>query len=406
MTVSLYGSLMVRNPRLKNFVAFMIDTTAAMFVSFFALYLRLGSRIFSYPSEFLVSQAIVFTVCVILVNYYFGIHRGIWRYFNSRYLENITKASTIATLLFLLVLFIDSRLEKFPRSVVFINWLLLILCQSLPRVLYTAWYNGSFQSLFRNKDTAPTPILILGLGNSTELFINELRRSNAANYRVVGILDSKSNIGRTIQDIPIIGSIDNIEKAVKILEKKQQRPTRILISPELYIGGKLQKLLSISDTLSIPMSKLPKLTDLQHNLNSSPIQSIPVEDLLRRHQRVIDRIAVANLVKNKKVIITGAGGSIGSEIVRQVASCEPKSVVLLDNSEYLLYEIEQETLAKFPDIDSVANLADIRDEKTINKIFQKFQPDIVFHAAALKHVPLLESHKSEAVQANGIGAKN
>ncbi len=397
---------MIRSPRLKNFVAFLIDAGSAIVVAFFALYLRLGNRIFSYPIDFLITQAIAFTVCVIMVNYYFNIHRGIWRYFNIRYLENIIKASTISTLLFLLILFIDSRLEKFPRSVVFINWLLLILFQSLPRALYTTWFNGSFKSFFKTKDISPTPILIIGLGNSTELFINELQRSNAANYKIVGILDSKSNVGRTIQDIPIIGTIDSLEKVIKILEKKKIRPARILISPELYIGGKLQKLLKISDELSIPMSKLPKLMELQHNLNSSPIQSIPIEDLLRRHQRVIDRAAVANLVKNKRVLITGAGGSIGSEIVRQVASCEPHSLALLDNSEYLLYEIEQETLTKFPDANSSANLADIRDEKTIEKIFKKFQPDIIFHAAALKHVPLLESHKAEAVHTNVVGTKN
>lgn len=397
---------MIRSPRLKNLVAFLIDASSAVVVAFFALYLRLGNRIFSYPLDFLITQATAFTFCVIIVNYYFNIHRGIWRYFNIRYLENIIKASTISTLLFLLILFIDSRLEKFPRSVVFINWLLLILFQSLPRALYTAWFNGSFKSFFKIKDITPTPILILGLGNSTELFINELQRSNAANYKIVGILDSKSNVGRTIQDIPIIGTIDGLEKVIKILEKKKIRPTRILISPELYIGGKLQKLLKISDELSIPMSKLPKLMELQHNLNSSPIQSIPIEDLLRRHQRVIDRAAVANLVKNKRVLITGAGGSIGSEIVRQVANCEPHSLALLDNSEYLLYEIEQETLTKFPEANSFANLADIRDEKTIEKIFKKFQPDIIFHAAALKHVPLLESHKAEAVHTNVVGTKN
>ncbi len=397
---------MIRSPRLKNLVAFLIDTAAALFVSFFALYLRLGSRIFSYPIEFLLNQAAVFTLCVILVNYYFNIHRGIWRYFNIKYLEKIVKASSIAVLIFLLVLFIDSRLDKFPRSVVFINWLLLILFLSMPRVFYTALRNGSFKGFLQDKNIAPTPILILGLGNSTELFINELQRSNAANYKIVGILDSKSNVGRTIQDIPIIGTIDGLEKVIKILEKKKIRPARILISPELYIGGKLQKLLKISDELSIPMSKLPKLMELQHNLNSSPIQSIPIEDLLRRHQRVIDRAAVANLVKNKRVLITGAGGSIGSEIVRQVASCEPHSLALLDNSEYLLYEIEQETLTKFPEANSLANLADIRDEKTIEKIFKKFQPDIIFHAAALKHVPLLESHKAEAVHTNVVGTKN
>ncbi len=397
---------MTRSPKVKNTIAFLIDACAAFVVSFAALYLRLGHRIFNYPVEFLLTQAFTFTICVVLVNYFFQVHKGIWRYFNYSYLEKIIKSASVAVLLFLLILFLDSRLEKFPRSVVFLNWLLVILALSAPRALYTAWHNGSFRFFVQNKDVTPAPILIIGLGNATELFINELHRVNFANYKIVGILDTKSNIGRTIHDIPIIGTIDNIEKVIKILEKKKQRPTRILISPELYIGGKLQKLLNLSEELSIPISKLPKLTELQHNLSSSPIQSIPVEDLLRRHQRVIDRAAVANFIKNKKVLITGAGGSIGSEIVRQVANSNPKEIWLLDNSEFLLYEIEQETLSKFPNIKSKAKLADIRDGKVIAKIFKDFAPDIVFHAAALKHVPLLEAHKAEAIHTNLIGTKN
>ena len=140
-------------------------------------------------------------------------------------------------------------------------------------------------------------------------------------------------------------------------------------------------------------------------MHASPIQSIPVEDLLRRSQRIIDRDAVNKMIAGKRVLITGAGGSIGSEIVRQVCAANPNSVLLLDISEFLLYEIQQEAFANYKDTKIDARIADIRNEKNLSKIFENFKPEIVFHAAALKHVPLLEDHKIEAVSTNVIGTR-
>jgi O-antigen biosynthesis protein WbqV len=397
---------LVISPRYKNLISLIIDAASAAIVSILALYLRLGDTLWGYSYDFLTTQAVIFTLCVVAVNYIFKVHKGIWRYFNLSYFYKISKSSALAVLCFVGILFVDSRLDDFPRSVAFINYILLVLFLCLPRILYTLWFNKSLTGFSRYKDVQPTPILIIGLGNSSEIFISEVARSRLANYKIVGVIDSKSNVGRTIYDIPVIGTLDNIEHAIKILDKKRKRPARMLISHEMYIGGKLKKIISLSDRLSIPIAKLPKLTELQHNLNSSPIQSIPVEDLLRRHQRVINKQAVASFVKGQSVLITGAGGSIGSEIVRQVAECNPAEIYLLDHSEFLLYEIQQETKAKFPNIKSTAKLIDIRDEKAVYEFFHHAKPSVVFHSAALKHVPLLEDHKTEAVQTNIFGTKN
>lgn len=398
---------MLRGTSYKNIVAFVIDTSAAFFASLLCIYLRLGFESFIQSIAANFKQSFIFMLVAVLVNFYFSIHRGIWRYFNSLYFFKIVKASTITVFLFLLFLFMESRLEAYPRSVIFLSWFFLIFFTAAPRALYRYYYEGSFSFIFRNKTIEPTPLLLVGLGNSTENFISQISRLPEANYRVIGIIDEKINVGRTIYDIPVIGTITSLKKVISKLEKKKKiRPARILISHEFYLGGKLQNLLQLSEELSIPVSKLPKLNEIQHDLHASPIQSIPVEDLLRRSQRVIDRDAVNSMIEGKRILITGAGGSIGSEIVRQVCAANPKEVLLLDISEFLLYEIQQEAFASYNDIKIDARIADIRNDKNLNKIFEEFKPEIVFHAAALKHVPLLEDHKIEAVSTNVIGTKN
>lgn len=396
---------MLRGTSYKNLIAFAIDFTAAFFAAAASIYLRLGADMFLQTYQSSLRQSLIFAAIAMLMNSYYKIYRGVWRYFDTYYFIKIVKSSTISVFLFLFIVFLESRLESYPRSVIFFSWFFLIFFTSTPRALYRFYFDKSFTKILNYKAIKPTPILLVGLGNSTDNFINQLSRMPQANYKIVGILDEKINIGRVVHDIPILGTIDNLSKVVSQLDKKNKKPARILISHEFYLGGRLKKILKTAESLSIPVSKLPKISEIQHNIHASPIQSIPVEDLLRRSQRTIDRNAVNQMVHNKRVLITGAGGSIGSEIVRQVCAAKPSEVLILDISEYLLYEIQQEVLSSFGGIKLTTRLADIKDKKSIDDLFSHFKPEIVFHAAALKHVPLLEDHKLEAVSTNIIGTQ-
>lgn len=401
---------MIITPRVKNFVAFSIDGISAFMVSLLSLYIRLDDIFFMIPWANLVYQGVVFSVIAVVVNYYFKIHKGIWRYFNLDYLKQIVRSAFITTLLFTAILFLDSRLESLPRSVIILNWLLLTIFMIAPRALYRILRTKkipSLRSMFEKIVSSPSsPVLIAGIGTSAELFISELNNLPHTNYKVVGILDEKDNVGRYFLNIPVLGTIKNLTKIVNKLDKQKKRPTRLLVSSDLYLGEKLQLLIAECERLSLPISKLPKLTELQHGSITSPIKSLPIEDLLRRRQKIINYPAINAHFKNKRVLITGAGGSIGSEVVRQVLKCEPKAICLLDISEFLLYEIQQEALSISPEINIEIALVDIANSENLRKCFNKFKPDTVIHAAALKHVPMLEQHRLEAVSTNIIGTLN
>jgi O-antigen biosynthesis protein WbqV len=387
----------------KSIIAFIIDATAAMLSFYLGLWIRLGEIDLSIYS----TQGVFFAVLVIIVNYCFKIHRGIWRYFNFFYLLDIVKAASLAILLFLLISFFYANLSNIPRSVLIINWLLLIALLALPRMFYRLYFDRKLSGMLRIDNLIKSPIIIVGLGASTELFIAELNRIKNGQYKAVGIIDSNLNRGRRVYDVPVLGALENLEIIIQNLDRKGQKPTRIIVSSEFYLAGKLKKLLKIADKLSIPVSRIPKVTELQHNPSGNlPMLSLPLEDLLRRPQRALDRESIKKLIHNRRILITGAGGSIGSEIARQICESSPAEVCLLDNSEFLLYEIEQEYSHKFPQVKKQARLCDIRNGLAIAKLFREFKPDVVFHAAALKHVPLMERHKLDAVETNILGSKN
>ena len=392
---------------LKGAISLYIDLSFAIIASVFSLYLRLGNEILAIPVEFIMSQAFIICVAALISNLIFKINLDVWSFFNIDYIIKYIKYSTLVIFLFTVGLFIINRLEILPRSVIFINWVLLILFTSLPRFLYRMLRDNHFKlsNILRRQNTNKEPVIILGLSKSAERFIQEMK-SDAATYKIVGIIDKKSNQGRFLLDIPILGEFKDFEKIIESLSKKKNKPMRVLVSPDSDTFNNLQAIIEKSNALSMPISRLPMLTELAHNVNGIAIQPIAIEDLLRRSQRALNSHSISSTIHGNRILITGAGGSIGSEIVRQISSFGASKVAILDNSEFLLYEIEQEIKSKFPSLDIATYLIDIRDSYALNQVFEEFKPNIVFHAAALKHVPLLETHKIEAIKTNVFGTIN
>lgn len=398
---------MFRSPSIKSVIALSIDLFTASIVAMLGIYLRLGDYAYIHSKDY-INQEILFVLSALISSLVFNVYRDIWRYFNPEYLIRYFKYSTLTILLFTLALFYTGRLGSFPRSVIFIDWILLIVATAAPRMLYKMYLEASINTIFRKTTYLPNLALIIGVSRSVELFISELKRMPAPPYKPIGILDTKQNVGRLLSGIPIIDEIKNFKKRIAILTKKGQRPTRILVGSEAQLAGMLQQIIGLCKELAIPISRLPKLTELSHNVSGASValQPIAVEDLLRRSQRSLDFEQIKLLIKDKTILITGAGGSIGSEIVRQCAQFGAKEIHLLDNSEFLLYEIEQECKQKFPTTTTVAHLADIRDKQEVEDVLSKINPSVLFHAAALKHVPMLEKHKLQAANVNIIGTMN
>jgi FlaA1/EpsC-like NDP-sugar epimerase len=255
--------------------------------------------------------------------------------------------------------------------------------------------------------------LLISTKEGADTFIRETVRDRNAVYRVVGILsDTPSRVGRQIYGVPILGTIDALETVVAGLDRRGRRPQKLVITAQNLDGAEIRDLLDRADALAIPLARLPRLTEFHQDLGDpmraalEAVQPIALEDLLGRPQAVLDREAMARLIRGRRILVTGAGGTIGSELTRQIAALEPARLILVDNGEYLLYAINGELSERFPALTLRPILGDVRDRGRIEGIIHGEDPQIVFHAAGLKHVHMVEANPIEGVLTNVIGTRN
>jgi len=376
-----------------------------------SIFLRLGSEFNSIPNSIIVYGTILITIIGAIVYRLTGLYKGIWRYASINDLLNIVKASSILIATFLILMFAVTRLESFPRSVLFINWFVLIILLSGSRAIYRLYKDKKLflKSITKNENSIP--VLLVGATDRAELFIREMSRNNNPTHKIIGILDiNKNRVGRFIRDIEILGLVQEIPKIIEKLEKdnKKNRPQKIIIASNDLEGNIIRDLLIFTDKTGISLARLPKITDLESDINNEKLKVKPIDvfDLLSRPQALLDRNAMKKFISNKKVLVSGAGGTIGSELVNQIINYKPKEIILLDNSEFLLYKIEKEIEEKNINIKINFLLADIKNSKRIDNIFDNNKPDIVFHAAALKHVPIVEQNPLEGILTNIAGTIN
>jgi len=234
------------------------------------------------------------------------------------------------------------------------------------------------------------------------------RSARVSPYEVVGLVDDDpTQKGRTIHRVNIYGDTQIIPTIIKKLSRKGQKPQKIIISDEDLSGPGMRNLVDIADGLGIPLARLPKLSEFKQGISEKiNIRPIAVEDLLGRSQHVLDRKAMRELVEGKSVLITGAGGTIGGELTRQISSYNPSKLVIVELSEFNSYQIERELRASFPFLALNCVLGDVRDESHIENIFTKYKPELVFHAAAVKHVPIAEYNIEETILTNVFGSRN
>ena len=376
-----------------------------------SIFLRLGTEFNSLPNTLIIYGTALITALGAIVYRTTGLYKGIWRYASINDLINIIKATSMTIAAFLILMFAVTRLENFPRSVLFINWFVLIISLSGSRAIYRLYKDKKFFLKDISNDESSIPVLLVGATDRAELFIREMSRNNNPTHKIVGILDiNKNKIGRFIRGIEILGTISEISTIISNLEKnnKKNRPQKIIIASNDIEGNIVRDLLTFTDKTGISLARLPKITDLESDINNEKLKVKPVDvfDLLSRPQALLDRNAMKKFINNKKVLVSGAGGTIGSELVEQIINYEPKEIILLDNSEFLLYKIEKRIEEKKKNIKINSVLADIKDKKRIDNIFNESRPEIIFHAAALKHVPIVEKNPLEGILTNILGSIN
>lgn len=375
---------------------------------FFSLYLRLGSNIEAITHYWL-EGTVTFTLVSAIVFAKMKLYKGIWRYTSMQDLILIMKAVTISTLAFLLLMFLVLRLEGFPRSVFLINWFVLIAMLAGPRLLFRYLSEGSLSLEWKREGLERIPVLIIGMNDQTEHFLRQMEHAADADYRVVGIVaEDKTQDGRKIRGVRVYSSLAILDKIITKLKRKDQLPQKLLIADESITNEALLKIVNLATAEGLTVARLPRITDLKKTdkLSKFEMRPMDIEDLLGRHQRAHDLTKVKQLLQGARVLITGAGGTIGSELVRQIVACHPVHVTLVESSEHNLYQIDQELSQTHAGIPRRAVMADVRDRNRMQVIFTEEKPEIVFHAAALKHVPISEMNIEETVMTNVFGTKN
>ena len=364
---------------------------------------------------FLWEATLIFAIVGGLVFWWGGLYRGIWHYASFTDLAAIARAVTVAVLVFLPVLFVLTRLQDLPRSSLAITWPVLILLLAGPRLAYRLFKDGNLNAVLERDSDPRVPVLVIGASDAADAFIREMSRSRLAGYRIVGIVDNKpGRIGRDIRGVRVWGDIASIPAVVERLAKKGRRPQRLILANHKLDAAAVRSLLDTATGLGMTLARLPKMTEFQQDARGPvsfhgaglDIRPVDMEDLLGRPQKVLDRAAVSNLIGGKRVLVTGAGGTIGGELLRQIAELGPAQIALFDNGEYNLYLADLQLSERHADIPRETFLGDVRDEARLDVAFRQVRPELVFHAAAFKHVPLTESNPVEAVLTNVIGTRN
>ena len=392
----------------RGYIAFAHDIVMAAVSFVVSLYLRLGDALFYYSPDLLIQGTIVFTAVSAAVFLFMGLYRGVWRYASVEDLMAITRTVTLTILVFLVAMFFWTRLEFLPRSLLIINWFVMMALLGGPRFLYRMLKDRSVSLKLDGTGRRRIPVLLAGAGDGAELFIRALSRPRDANYRVVGIVSERpTRVGRQIHGIEVMGTVDDLEAVTGQLAAAGTRPQRVILTTDDMDGARVRRLLDISDELGMTLARIPRLTDFKSGVGDKlEIKPIDVEDLLGRPQTALDRTAMQGLIEGRRVLITGAGGSIGSELVRQISDFAPAAIVLLDHSEFHLYSIDMELAGRHPELPREPVIADVRDRARLERVFAEGRPELVFHAAALKHVPMVEANICEGVMTNVIGSVN
>lgn len=389
----------------RSFLALIHDTFIVILSLQIALFMRLGDDISLVPTNVLILNTLLYVLFGVAVFLGKHMYRGMWRYSSLEDLVSISLSVTYITILYLSVMFILPQSFSLPRSTPFINWFVLTAFLGAPRLVYRL-YRQQRHKLSPSPQKAKTA-LIIGSGDQTERFIREILRQHDAPYHLLGIIGSKNvHMGQKIHHIQVIGTIADIPKVVEDF-RNQQIPLDMLIVADENLAPKILKpLVNLAESLELRLKRLPRLSEIKDPTEKTRVKSIAIEDLLGRPQTSLDRESMRDMIKGKRVLVTGAGGTIGGELVRQISDFGPSRLCLVDHSEYLLYMCGLELSERHPTLSFDSILADVTSQARVHHVISSFKPELVFHAAALKHVPLVEENPSQASLTNIIGTRN
>jgi FlaA1/EpsC-like NDP-sugar epimerase len=328
------------------------------------------------------------------IYWFLGLYRGVWRFASLPDLVRITNAALAGTALVLVAMFVINRSYLIPRSVPVLFFGLQILLLAGPRLFYR-WFKDHRLNL-----RSGIRVLIVGADRAGEMLARDMLRDPQHAYFPAAFVDDKvRRHGREVHGVQVLGSTADIPRLVD-----ERDIELILLAVPTARAREMQRLVEICEDTGKPFRTVPQLGNLMAGqVSISQLRPVSIEDLLGRDPITLDWEGIRDGLTGRQILVTGAGGSIGSELVRQIASTNPQRLILLDNGEFNLYQIELELHETHPDLNCTRYLLDVTDEQAITILFATERPHIVFHAAAYKHVPMLENQLRAAVRNNVIG---
>lgn len=378
-----------------------LDAICIVSAAFFSIYIRFEhTEISGKYIEMLIAQLPIMIVVHLLVYFVFKLYGRVWRYAGSIELVAIVSANIVSAVLWYVIsVYIGFVL---PRSLYIFTALILILLIGGSRLSLRVYSCFSDKSKYKFKSIKKDKVLIVGAGDAGALLLRELNQYHTGKRQVIGFIDDdKTKIGKRMVGIKVLGSREEIIE----LANKYEIDEIIIAMPSVK-GKNIKDIIKICKKTSCKLTILPGVYEIiEGSVSVSQLRPVDVEDLLGRDPVELDNVAVTKYLSGKTVLITGAGGSIGGEIVRQVAKMYPRKLLLVGKGENSIYEIMQDMNLEYPQLKKVPIIADVRDEERINAIMDYFKPQVVFHAAAHKHVPLMEYQPAEAVRNNILGTK-
>jgi FlaA1/EpsC-like NDP-sugar epimerase len=413
MTVSFYTYTYTRltkgmssvGYRKRTFFLLLIDALMVNLAAFGSFYLRFEGDI---QQSNLIQQsylptyynvAVVSTIIFLIVFYLFGLYNRLWQYASTGELLSIVYAVTVGTggTVFLVYFIAPSRI---PHTVAILIWLLTIFFIGGSRFTWRIIQENVFTNHIPGSQKQ---VLIVGAGDAGAMAVREIKNRNYRDGRPIGFIDDAKTKQRLhLMGLPVLGTRKDIQRIVK-----GHNVDEVVIAMPSASGEAIREIVQICEDTGVEIKILPGVYDLlSGKVTANPIRQVQVEDLLGREPVNIMVDEVAGYVTGETIMVTGGGGSIGSEICRQVANFNPQRLVIVGHGENSVFDIEQEMRVEHPTLDVATEIIDIKDKDKVQLIFEKYRPTVVFHAAAHKHVPLMERNPEEALKNNVLGTNN
>ncbi len=376
------------------------DVIAAMIAMTTAIYIRNTLQGAVSPPMITALYAIELAVAMAASLVITGVYRQVWRHTSAGDLRRIIQAALLANLIFLPIMFLTNRLEGFFRSSIFIEVPILITIMIAGRLASRARATGQLLAAFRSPDEDKPPAILVGSASKISSTLRELENSSeGVPVRPLAIIETSGNYtGRAISGIQVLGDLSKLQESMSIMTTRYSTPPWIAMIGSTLDREIMDSVLDIAAKYKATVQRIRADGEFNHD-------AVEPTDLLTRPERNLDRVNVSKLISGARVFVTGAGGTIGSELVRQCASYGPAEITLYDNSEYNLYEIDMYMGRHFPNVQRRALLGDVREANRLKTAIRHAKPDIILHAAALKHVPLMETNPNEAILTNVEGAR-